>query len=202
LSRSQRVIQANDALQRLREGNQRFVAHIGPRRFARARPVRLAKEQNPFAIILGCSDARVPAEIVFDQGLGDLFVIRIAGNIVAASQIGSIEFAVSRFGTPLVLVLGHSRCGAVEATLEALARPGEAPLPSIGFIVDQIRPGIEPVLAGDGDPMERAIRANVLASVDRLRHGSAFLQEMVDTGRLLVTGAEYSLETGVVSFFD
>ena len=149
----------------------------------------------------------MPAEIVFDQGLGDLFVIRVAGNIVASSQIGSVEFAAERFGTPLVVVLGHSRCGAVLATLEELMRPGEARSRNLRSIVDRVRPSVEALLATelrhDPDALVRhAVRANVRVSANQLRHGSEVLEQLIQRDGLLVVGAEYSLETGVVDFFD
>ena len=172
-----------------------------------ARRSELAAGQEPFAIILGCSDSRVPAEIVFDQGLGDLFVIRVAGNIVASSQVGSVEFAAERFGTPLVVVLGHSRCGAVLATLEELMRPRDNQSRNLRSIVDRIRPSVETLLATelrhDSDALVgHAIRANVRVSANYLRHGSEVLEQLIQRGRLLVVGAEYSLETGEVEFFD
>src|SRR5687768_991800 len=140
------MISAYEALERLREGNRRFVSDA--RRSlpfsSRDRRNELAEGQEPFAIILGCSDSRVPAEIVFDQGLGDLFVIRVAGNIVAPSQIGSVEFAASRFGTRLVLVLGHSRCGVILATLDELQQATENRSRNLRSIVDRIRPSVEP----------------------------------------------------------
>jgi carbonic anhydrase len=133
---------ASEALERLREGNRRFVSDLAKADglSSRSRRAELVTGQRPFAIILGCSDSRVPAEIVFDQGLGDLFVIRVAGNIVAPSQIGSVEFAAERFGTRLVVVLGHSQCGAVLATLEELQRPRESQSRNLRSIVDRIRP--------------------------------------------------------------
>src|SRR5688500_10102425 len=159
------------------------------------------------AIILGCSDARVPAEIVFDQGLGDLFVIRVAGNIVASSQVGSVEFAAARFGTRLVVVLGHSQCGAILATLEELQQPTDYQSRNLRSIVDHIRPSVETLLATelrhDPDALVReAVRANIRASANHLRHGSEVLEQMVQNSGLLVVGAEYSLETGAVDFFD
>jgi carbonic anhydrase len=163
--------------------------------------------QEPFAIVLGCSDSRVPAEIVFDQGLGDLFVIRVAGNIVAPSQIGSVEFAAERFGTRLVVVLGHSMCGAIAATLEELERPSERRSPNLRAIVDRIRPAVEGLLEAGvrTDPAtlaHLAVRANIRASVDHLRHGSEILERLIARDGLLVVGAEYSLESGLVDFFD
>lgn len=169
--------------------------------------MELASRQQPFAIILGCSDSRVPAEIVFDQGLGDLFVIRVAGNIVAPSQVGSVEFAAAQFGTRLVVVLGHSQCGAVLATLEELQRPTENQSRNIRSIVDRIRPSVEGLMATelryDSDSLVRqAVRANVRTSANQLRHGSAILETLIERDGLLVVGAEYSLETGIVEFFE
>jgi carbonic anhydrase len=203
------MISAREALERLQDGNRRFVANapnsaVGD---SRARRSELASGQEPFAIILGCSDSRVPAEIVFDQGLGDLFVIRVAGNIVAASQIGSVEFAAERFGTPLVVVLGHSRCGAVQATLEELMRPKDKRSRNLGSIVDRIRPSVEALLATElrhnADALvDQAVRSNVRVSVNHLRHGSEILERLIANHGLMVVGAEYSLETGVVDFFE
>ncbi|HUP51092.1 MAG TPA: carbonic anhydrase [Longimicrobiales bacterium] len=201
------MISATDALDRLRAGNRRFVSEQHrTRRPGQSRRNELVEGQAPFAIILGCSDSRVPAEIVFDQGLGDLFVIRVAGNVVAPSQIGSVEFAAERFGTRLVIVLGHSMCGAVVATLEELERPTEMRSPNLRSIVDRIRPAVEGLMeAGLGRDREallhHAVRANTRASVDHLRHGSATLERLIESEGLLVVGAEYSLETGVVDFF-
>jgi carbonic anhydrase len=203
------MISARDALERLREGNRRFLSGVrGSDMLAsETRRRELAAGQEPFAIILGCSDSRVPAEIVFDQGLGDLFVIRVAGNIVASSQIGSVEFAAERFGTPLVVVLGHSRCGAVLATLEELLRPTEKQSRNLRSIVQRIRPSVEALIATelkhDSEALLRhAIRSNVRASANHLRNGSEVLERLIETGRLLIVGAEYSLETGGVEFFD
>ena len=172
-----------------------------------ARRKELTKGQNPFAIILGCSDARVPAEIIFDQGLGDLFVIRVAGNIVAPSQIGSVEFTAERFGTKLVVVLGHTGCGAILATLEELRRPTDIHSPNLRSIVDRVRPAVEGLFEGDYPEDEaalehRAVRANIRASANQLRHGSQILERLIDQAGLRVVGAEYSLETGEVDFFE
>jgi len=202
------VIAARDALERLREGNRRFVANVrGHAALANAaRRMELAAGQEPFAIVLGCSDSRVPAEIVFDQGLGDLFVIRVAGNIVASSQIGSIEFAAARYATRLVVVLGHSQCGAILATLEELQQPTDHQSRNLRSIVDRVRPSVEPLLAEmrhDPEALVReAVRANIRASVDHLQHGSELLEELIRGDGLLIVGAEYSLESGVVEFFD
>ena len=203
------MIEAREALDRLREGNRRFVDGVrGGHPLAHlARRNELVDGQEPFAIILGCSDSRVPAEIVFDQGLGDLFVIRVAGNIVAASQIGSVEFAAEMFGTPLVVVLGHSRCGAVMATIEELMRPTGSASRNLHSIVGRIQPAVEALLATDlrHDPealLDQAVHANVHASCDQLRHGSEIIEGRIQRNQLLVVGAEYSLDTGEVEFFD
>jgi carbonic anhydrase len=203
------MTRALEALERLRDGNRRFAAgNPDPEsRSDRARRGELASRQEPFATILGCSDSRVPVEIVFDQGLGDLFVIRVAGNVVAPSQIGSVEFAAERFGVRLVVVLGHSRCGAIQATLEQLQRPRENQSRSLHSIVDRIRPSVESLLSTElrQDPqslVREAVRANIRASVGHLRHGSQLIEQLVQNSGLLVVGAEYSLETGVVEFFE
>lgn len=197
---------AKEALQRLKDGNLHYLSDDLPPIVINAESRRqLLKSQNPFAIILGCSDSRVPAEIIFGQGLGDLFVIRVAGNVVAPSQIGSIEFAAEKFGTSLVVVLGHTMCGAVEATIEQLQRPTELRSPHLHSIVSRIRPSVEPLL-DVGDPedkqglMRRAVRANIATSVSNLRHGSEILETLVESGKLMIIGAEYCLETGVVDF--
>jgi carbonic anhydrase len=203
------MIPARDALTRLREGNRRFVSDALPSDadVSQRRRAELASSQEPFAIILGCSDSRVPAEIVFDQGLGDLFVVRVAGNIVAPSLVGSVEFAAARFDTRLVVVLGHSQCGAITATLEELSRTSETQSRNLRSIVDRVRPSVEPLLqtelARDPEALVRqAVRANIRASANHLRHGSALLEQLIAEDGLLVVGAEYSRETGVVDFFD
>ena len=204
-----RMIGAEDALRRLRDGNQTFVADVQREHTVTGstRRLELAAGQAPFAIVLGCSDSRVPAEIVFGQGLGDLFVIRVAGNIVAPSQIGSVEFAAERFGTRLVVVLGHSRCGAILATLEELARGSADRSRNLQSIVDRVRPSVEPLvgtaLGRDPEALVRhAVRANIRVSVDQLRHGSDVLEDLISHDGLVIVGAEYSLETGVVDFFE
>ena len=203
------MIPAHQALDLLKDGNRRFASgHRSHESLnSEARRNEVAGGQEPFAIILGCSDSRVPAEIVFDQGLGDLFVIRVAGNIVASSQVGSVEFAASRFGTRLVVVLGHSQCGAILATLDELGQTGDHQSRNLRSIVDRIRPSVEPLLATelryDSEGLVReAVRANIRASVDHLRHGSEILEELIQREGLLIVGAEYSLESGVVEFFD
>ena len=200
---------SHEALMRLQEGNRRFVASLADTAPAvsQTRPLALADGQQPFAIVLGCSDSRVPAELVFGQGFGDLFVIRVAGNIVAPSQVGSVEFAATRFGTRLVVVLGHTECGAITATIGELRQPTLHQSPGLRAIVDRIRPAVEPLL--DTPLREQpealvahAVRANIRAASDHLRHGSAILERLVERDGLLIVGAEYCLRTGVVDFFD
>ena len=202
------MITPADALARLREGNRRFVENqtTGTALSHQARAALVAG-QAPFAIVLGCSDSRVPAELVFDQGLGDLFVIRVAGNVVAPSQVGSVEFAAARFGTRLVVVMGHSQCGAVVATLEELQEGTTNGSRNLRSITDRVRPSVEPLVrtAGTLDRevvLREAIRANVRASVEHLRHGSELLEGLIRNDGLVVVGAEVPLETGAVAFFD
>jgi carbonic anhydrase len=204
------MLTASEALQRLREGNQRFASNESTDSNDVSSPVRRAQlidRQEPFAIVLGCSDSRVPAELVFDQGFGDLFVIRVAGNIVAPSQVGSVEFAASRFGTRLVVVMGHSQCGAIVSALDELQGRATTQSRNLRAIVDRVRPAVQTILAFSSfaDPdvlLHEAVRANVRASADHLRHGSELLEQLIREDGLLVVGAEYSLETGVVEFFD
>ena len=203
------MISATEALEQLRTGNSRFVSG-GQLVGTFANPMRrneLTAGQEPFAVILGCSDSRVPVEIIFDFSLGHLFVIRVAGNIVAPSQIGSIEFAAEQFGTRLVVVLGHDDCGAVSTTIGELKRPTESRSPNLSAIVDRIRPAIEPLMAAETETedaalLDQAVRANIRASVNHLRHGSGILETLIRDDGLLIIGAEYSLETGAVDFFD
>lgn len=204
-------LDAKTVLEMLKKGNERYVANLTSTEPLRIPPPTLVKEQRPNAIILGCSDARVPVELIFDQGLGELFVIRVAGNVVAPSQIGSIEFAAEKFGTELVVVLGHSHCGAVTACVEALTNPEQYYSPNLQSIVDRIRPSVynlhEIATAGDGEIdmdefIDRAVRANVRMSVSQLKHGSRILEDMVSAGRLTIIGAEYDVATGKVTFFE
>jgi carbonic anhydrase len=201
--------QALEALKRLQEGNARFASGVRSidAMLSQTRRGDMIAKQEPFAIVLGCSDSRVPAEIVFDQGLGDLFIVRVAGNIVAPSQVGSVEFAAERSGIRLVVVLGHSRCNAILATVEELGRPSADQSPNLRSIVDCIRPSVEPLMDTElrHNPeglVKHAVRANIRASVNHLRHGSRLLENLIQKNGLLVVGAEYSLETGVVDFFD
>lgn len=200
-----------EALELLKEGNARYVDSLSNTDPAMQRRPELIRDQDPVAIILGCSDARVPVEIVFDQGLGDLFVIRVAGNIVAPSQIGSIEFAAEKFNTQLVVVLGHSNCGAVTACVDALINPEQNYSPNLQSIVDRIRPSVYNLheLATANGPdvdakelLDRSIRANVRMSVSQLKHGSRALEDLTQSGELLIVGAEYNIETGKVRFLE
>jgi len=196
-----------EALERLRTGNARFVANELSRAISDVERARLTSGQEPFAAILGCSDSRVPTEVVFDQGLGDLFVIRVAGNIVAPSQIGSIEFAAQKFATRLVVVLGHTHCGAVEATIDELLQPDEKQSRNIAAIVSRIKPSVIELLErGDvtdrDELVQKAVRENVRYAANALRHGSDIIEELIGKDELLIVGAEYSLDTGVVEFFD
>ena len=202
------MIDAQSALTRLRDGNRRFVAgEMTDQALSNRERRALALDQFPFAIVLGCSDSRVPAELVFDQGFGDLFVIRVAGNIVAPSQVGSVEFAASKFGTKLVVVMGHSQCGAITAAVEELLDGAKPESRNLSSIVDRVRPSVETVIAGrhqvDRTTLirESAI-ANVRASVNHLRHGSELLEKLIQNEGLVIVGAKYSLETGVVTFLD
>jgi carbonic anhydrase len=202
------MISAVDALKRLQEGNRRFVSDEVNEAIANhAHTVGVATAQNPFAIVLACSDSRVPTELIFNQGIGDLFVIRVAGNIVAPSQIGSIEYAAKQFGTKLVVVLGHSNCGAVIATLDELALKESHRSPNLRAIVDRVRPAVESLLEEHGDRSETelldmAVRANVRASVDRLQHGSLIIENLIEDSELQIVGAEYSIENGTVEFLE
>ena len=203
------MISATDALERLRDGNRRFISNEISEEVLAIREHRAgaAAPQNPFAIILACSDSRVPTELIFDQGIGDLFVIRVAGNIVAPSQIGSIEYAAKQFGTRLVVVLGHSNCGAIIATLRELALKESHRSPNLRAIVDRIRPALDPVLEEYYDVEDEAVvascvRANVQASVDGLQHGSLILEQLIEAKELNIIGAEYSIETGYIDFFE
>ena len=202
------MTRATEALQRLRDGNRRFVDGLRSLEMllTHTKRAEMVKGQQPFAVILGCSDSRVPAETVFDQGIGSLFVIRVAGNIVAPSLVGSVEFAAAKFGTRLVVVLGHSNCGAIQATLDEIKTPGTTPSQNLHAIVDRIRPSVEDLVEAHKDEdhetlVHHAVRANIRASANHLRHGSAILENLSKDG-LVVVGAEYSLETGVVDFFD
>lgn len=198
-----------DALQRLKQGNARFAAGSSDRDplISSRKRSEAVDGQQPFAVILGCSDSRVPVEMVFDQDLGDLFVIRVAGHVVAPSQIGSVEYAAAKFGTNLVVVLGHSRCGAVRAAVEELQRPSADQSPHLKAIVDRIRPAVGKIVSENpGDDtnalVDKAVRANIRHAVEALLHGSEIVESRIRNDGLRVVGAEYSLETGLVEFFD
>jgi carbonic anhydrase len=195
------MISAPEALERLRDGNMRFARGRANNllSISQARRAELVDGQTPFAVIVACSDSRVPVELLFDQGLGDLFVVRVAGNIVAPSQIGSVEFAAANLGTRLVVVLGHSNCGAVDAALKELSQEQEKRSPNLQSILDRIRPALEIL---ENPSLNDAVAANVRNSVEQLRHGSEILEASIDSGELTVIGAEYSIESGVVEFFD
>jgi len=195
------------SLKKLKEGNRRFVQGQSEQTIESIISQRNAsvEGQKPFAVILGCSDSRVPAELVFDQGLGDLFVIRVAGNVVAPSQIGSVEYAVSMFGTPLVVVLGHSNCGAVDATIQAIKNPDEPASISIQSIVKRIKPALEPMLINqsiDQVKVNDVVAANIKKSVAQLLSSSEIIESRVDNQQLQVLGAYYDLETGQVTFYE
>lgn len=202
---------AEQALEMLKQGNARFVENVQNPQSTLLASNALTHVHEPFAIILGCSDARVPAEIVFDQGLGDLFVIRVAGNVVAPSQIGSVEFATEKFGTKLVVVLGHSHCGAVTACVETLINPDQQFSPNLRSIVDRIRPSVynlHEIYTANGQDIDeqelinRGIKANVRMSVTQLKHGSRILEDAVNNGSLIIVGAVYDLDTGKVTFIE
>jgi len=194
-----------EALQRLREGNARYVGNELTFDVSDAHRRSQVAGQEPFAVVLGCSDSRVPTELIFDQGIGDLFVIRVAGNIVQPSQIGSVEFAAQKFGTRLVVVLGHTGCGAVEATIKELRQPAGQQSANIAAIVSRVQPSVEGLIDtidDDEELLRHAVRENVRQSADALRHGSTIIEYMVDRGDLMIVGAEYCLESGEVDFFD
>lgn len=201
------MISGQKALNHLREGNLRFASERSTTRVTQAQRTELIDGQSPSAVIIGCSDSRVPVEMIFDQGLGELFVIRVAGNIITPSQMGSVEFAIQHYGTQLVVVLGHSNCGAVGATLEALRTPEEKLSSNLCSIVEHIRPVFKPLLESDPSQdsktlIQKAVRANVQTSAHCLRNDSPTLQKRIAANKLLVVGAEYSLSTGLVDFFD
>ena len=202
------MITAIEALERLKEGNQRFIDGLGGRdlNFEHVRRLQLVEEQHPFAIVLGCSDSRVPLELIFDQGLGDLFVVRVAGNIVARSQVGSIEFAAEKFGTPLVVILGHTGCGAIEAAVDDVLNPSKSFSPNLELVVDEVRPTIHKLIENTPEItreglLDQAVRANVQSMKERLISKSELLRKRVNDGQLMVVGAEYSLQTGMVEYF-
>lgn len=185
----------DDALKRLLEGNQRFMKERSqdPNQ-SRLRLQEVAAVQYPFASILGCADSRVPAEIVFDQGLGDLFVVRLAGNVVSPTATGSLEFATAVLGSQLIIVLGHERCGAVQAALKSDLLPGR-----IGTFVEDIKPALNGMKAGSNDTVNDAVVANVRYQVDLLRESSSILTQLIKDGKLKIVGGRYDLDTGAVT---
>lgn len=205
-------ISSSEALTRLIEGNQRFVNNTVSVNSITHEQRRLQNinGQSPYAIILSCSDSRVPSEIVFDQGLGDLFIIRVAGNVVAPSIIGSIEFAASTFGTQLVVVMGHTNCGAVSAALDIEQNRKGVPSENIRDIINRILPSIKPIVRNSKiNPqlskeiiLKECIQANTMASINEIRYGSKIIESLIENKKLAIVGAEYSLETGKVTFFE
>ncbi|HEV7456743.1 MAG TPA: carbonic anhydrase [Roseococcus sp.] len=187
------------ALQALVEGNARYASNQPRRRDFSARRVALAQGQSPFAAVLGCADSRVAPELAFDQNPGDLFVVRVAGNFVTAEGLGSLEFGAAVLGTKLILVLGHTSCGAVNATVDAL-RQGNALPGSIAGLVTAMKPGIEPAMAGPGghELTRRALVSNVRHNVRALETASPILAGLISRGELAVRGGLYDLATGRV----
>lgn len=184
---------SNLALQRLLEGNDRFVEDRLHRVPLGARLKEVAPAQAPFAAVLGCSDSRVPAEIVFDSSLGDLFVVRNAGHVLSPSVVGSLEFAVLQFRVPLILVLGHTRCGAVQAAITARA---DEPAPgSIAAVIEGVRPAVERVRSAQGNLLSHAVTAHIEDTVAALRAGPVFAP-LLEEGKLKIVGARYDLDTG------
>jgi carbonic anhydrase len=187
---------AKNALEKLKAGNQRYIngkaVHFHQ---SRQRRSAIASAQHPFAIILGCADSRVPPEIIFDQGLGDLFVIRVAGNIVDDAILGSIEYAAEELGTSLVLVMGHERCGAVAATVKHVNVPGH-----ISTLTNAILPALEQVQDEPGDLLDNAVRANIKLVVEQLG-ASHPVADLVQGDRLTVVGGQYNLDCGTVEIF-
>ena len=189
---------STSALRELLEGNARYVAARMTRPDQTAeRRAEVAAAQHPFAVIFGCSDSRVPAEIVFDQGLGDLFVVRVAGPVVDDAVLGSLEFAALELKVPLILVLGHERCGAVTAALAALDQ-GTTPPGHITALVDAITPAVKRAKGRSGDALDNAVRANVELVVEKLRTSRQVLAGQVSSGKLRIVGARYDLEAGRV----
>lgn len=187
------AVDPDAALKILLDGNQRFVQHkpLYPDQSS-ARLTEIAQAQHPFATVLSCADSRVPAELVFDQGLGDIFDVRIAGNVVTPEALGSLEYAVMLLGTPLLMVLGHERCGAVTAAVQAEPLPGK-----IGTFVKYIEPVVGQAKKKPGDPVENTVVANVKYQAERLLQ-SPLLAEQVEAGKLKIVGGRYDLDTGEV----
>lgn len=192
---------ADPSLQALKEGNRRY--RTGQARHPRqdaARRQEMLPQQRPVAAILGCSDSRVPPEILFDQGIGDLFVIRTAGHVVDDAVLGSVEYAVDHLGVPLVVVLGHTRCGAVTAAVQS-AQAQEKPHGSIGSLVEAILPAVQQTADLPGDPVANAIDAHIRRTAEALAAVPA-LAERVRAGTLRIVGARYDLESGEVVWLE
>ena len=192
-------VAAAEAISKLKEGNSRYTSgnlqHPGQ---TTERRTELVKTQHPFAVIVSCSDSRVPPEIVFDQGLGDLFIFRVAGNVIDDHGLGGIEYAVDHLNVRLIVVLGHQSCGAVQAAKETIAAKGKAP-GHIESLVTAIKPAVE---ATAKDDLDTTIKANVQHVVQALRSSTPILKAKVDSGAVQVTGGYYSLDTGAVTFLD
>ncbi len=188
-----------EAISKLKEGNGRYTSgNLQHPAQTAERRTELANTQHPFAAVVSCSDSRVPPEIVFDQGLGDLFVVRVAGNVINDEGLGSLEYTVDHLGTRLILVLGHQRCGAVDAARQTIASKGKAP-GHIQSLVAAIKPAVE---ATAKDDLETTIKANVKNVVQALRSSTPILKAEVDSGKIQVVGGYYSLDTGAVTFLD
>ncbi|MBD2676720.1 MULTISPECIES: carbonic anhydrase [Nostoc] len=187
-------ITPDKALQELLDGNDRFSKskRKNPHQ-SYSRLAEVAKGQKPFASILSCADSRVPSEIVFDQGLGDLFVCRVAGNIATPEEIGSLEFGSLVLGTKVIMVVGHERCGAVDATIKGAQVPGK-----IGSLIEAIKPAVQKSKDQPGDKLENACKANILLQIEKLK-SSSVLSELIDAGKLKIAGGYYDLDTGKVS---
>ena len=187
----------HDSLQRLLEGNQRYVANRSSLDESPHRRVEVAAAQHPFAAIFSCVDSRVPPELIFDQGLGDLMVIRTAGQVIDKAVLGSLEFAVAECHVPLILVLGHERCGALKAAIDTLAR-GSVAEAEIEYLVEELAPAVLQGQRLGGDGWLQAVRVQIERMVERLRH-SPILSQAVAAGRLRIVGACYGLESGLVT---
>lgn len=198
------LISPDEALALLREGNQRFLRGE-PIGHAQSRPehlAQLAQAQRPFCVLVGCSDSRVSPELLFGRSLGDLFIVRNAGNVVDLAAMGSIEYGVAVLGAPLVLVLGHERCGAVQAAVDVVEHDASFP-GSIGQMIEPIIPAVlRARREGDHDLLDRAVRANIQRVVERLRTTEQMLMEPLREGSLKIVGARYDLDDGNVEFLE
>lgn len=191
---AQQEMTPDRALQALMDGNQRFVTRkrTNPNQDV-VRLQEVAKGQKPFAAVLGCADSRVPSEIIFDQGFGDLFVCRVAGNVATPEEIGSLEFGAAVLGTKVIMVVGHEKCGAVDATIKGTPVPGQ-----IGSLIEAIKPAVGRAEGQRGDRLENTCKANVLLQIERLK-SSPVLSELIEKGKLQIVGGYYDLDTGRVT---